>query len=324
MAVNITSLQNFINRIIQHQRKTDTKLSMLEDKLNESLFYINKVKNSITVKTGETEALTTLFTGQKIYVDTRDLSVAPSLLIDGFWEPEITHVFRKHINPDSVVFDVGANFGYFGIVAGTEVAGGKGSLHFFEANPDLINYIFKSLSVNGLGQKSQINNCAVSDKSGQEVELSVLEDLWGSSRLNVSADKVKVGGNQIKTLKKIKLKTVRLDDYVKDLKIKHVDVVKMDIEGHEDVAYRGMRKIIRTNPQLELFLEFTPAAYQAPKAFFEQIKKDFKYLYFINCDQLDPRETIEVKTYRDFTKVSNLTDWSMLLATNTAIPSSQP
>ena len=262
------------------------------------MLFRSKVKNGIAINTGETEALTTLFTGQKIYVDTRDLSVAPSLLIDGYWEPEITSVFRKHITAESVVFDVGANFGYFGIVAGTEVGNGSGKIHFFEANPDLIGYIFKSLSVNGLDKKSAINNCAVSDKSGLEVELNILDGLWGSSGLSVDTSNLIIAGQQVKTLKKVTMKTISLDDYVKDQKIKNVDVIKMDIEGHEDVAYRGMRKIIRKNPQLKLFLEFTPAAYKTPQPFFEQLQKDFKHIYLINCDRLRSEEhTSELQSH---------------------------
>ncbi|HET6925213.1 MAG TPA: hypothetical protein VFH39_05275, partial [Candidatus Saccharimonadales bacterium] len=96
--------------------------------MDETLYFIHQIKNGMTVKTGEYEALTRLFTGQKMFVDTRDISLAPHLMFDGIWEEPLTKLILSALNENSVFLDVGANFGYFGLIAGTKIK--NGSLHF--------------------------------------------------------------------------------------------------------------------------------------------------------------------------------------------------
>src|SRR5690349_20762138 len=47
-----------------------------------------------------TTALTQLYTGQKLYVDTRDISVAPHLLVDGLWEAHVTRAIATLLQED--------------------------------------------------------------------------------------------------------------------------------------------------------------------------------------------------------------------------------
>jgi len=280
-------------------------------KLDELLFYINHVKNGTTIQTGPYEALTRLFTGQKMYVDTRDISLAPHLMMDGHWEPEITKVFRDHVASDSIVFDIGANFGYFGLVAGTELDPARGQLHFFEANPELTPFIFKTLSVNGLLPVSQIVAKAVSDGPG-EVELMLLDDFWGSSGIGLQDHQIKnVAGQDIAVRSRLKVPKITVDDYVKEKGLKAIDVVKMDIEGHEEAAYRGMRKTVKKSPRLKLFLEFTDEAYKDSAKFFGHLLEDFGHVYAIHSNT--GRELEEVKSYEQLKKIMN-DRWVMLLA----------
>ena len=56
-----------------------------------------------------------------ILVDTRDYSIAPHLLLDGFWKLSETEVFRNALRPGMTVVDVGASFGYFTLIAADAV-----------------------------------------------------------------------------------------------------------------------------------------------------------------------------------------------------------
>jgi FkbM family methyltransferase len=286
--------------------------SGIQDQLNEMLFHINHVKNGTTIQTGPYEALTRLFTGQKMYVDTRDISLAPHLMLDGHWEPEITHIFRQHITPDSVVFDIGANFGYFGLVAGTDVDHRQGGqIHFFEANPELAPYIFKTLSVNGLLRTGKIVSEAVSDRAG-EIELMILDDLWGSSGIDIKSHQItNVAGRDIGVRNRVKVPMTTIDDYTKKNNIKAIDIVKMDIEGHEETAYKGMRKTVKKSPRLKMFIEFTDDAYKDSKKFFEHMLEDFGHIYIIQND--NGGTLTEVKDYATLKKIMTDT-WIMLLA----------
>lgn len=291
----------------QINKKSDTQIS----KSDELLYYVNVVKNGMTVKTGEFEALTRIFTGQKMYVDTRDISVAPHLLMDGQWEMGITKVFQRIVKEGDTVLDIGANFGYFGVVAGAKV-GNSGRVVLVEANKLLIPYINKSLSVNGLQSFSSVEHVAMGSTEGF-LELNVLEGYMGSSSV-VQGNYDNLAEFNTKVDHKEKVRSTSCDILCKELGIKKVDVIKIDIEGYEDVAYGGMRATIKKSPGLKIFLEFTGSSYKKPEDFFATIKKDFPFVYAISEDSgLTP-----VDTYSSLKKLSG-DDWIMILLSKEAV-----
>src|SRR5438132_1181289 len=73
--------------------------------------------NSGTVRLSETELATKLFSGIIIFLDPRDISVTPHIAVDYIWEYQVTRAWLSVIHENDVVFDVGANFGYYGAIA---------------------------------------------------------------------------------------------------------------------------------------------------------------------------------------------------------------
>ena len=59
--------------------------------------------------------------------------------------------------------------------------------------------------------------------------------------------------------KKITVKAERLDDLAKKENLNKIDLIKMDIEGGEAAALKGMENVLRTNTNLMLLIEFAPA-----------------------------------------------------------------
>jgi hypothetical protein len=54
--------------------------------------------------------------------------------------------------------------------------------------------------------------------------------------------------------------SITLDSFLADQNWPRVDVVKMNIEGSEGAAIKGMREVARRNPTLKLVMEFNPTA----------------------------------------------------------------
>ncbi len=109
---------------------------------------------------GDSRALTRTIYGHKMYVKTTDLSLAPHILLDGFWENWITKVFIREVQPGMVVCDIGANIGYYSLLAAASV-GERGHLHCFEANPDVCEILFQNLDINGFLSRTTVVNKAV-------------------------------------------------------------------------------------------------------------------------------------------------------------------
>ena len=81
----------------------------------------------------------------KMYVDTRDLLIAPWLLIHGEWEPEETELLKKIIKPGDVFVDVGANLGYYALLAARV---GASHVYAFEAQPSTYELLGKNVIIN--------------------------------------------------------------------------------------------------------------------------------------------------------------------------------
>ncbi len=256
---------------------------VVTERLDLACFNINMVKNSTAVSLSDHEVLTNLYTGQLIYVDDRDVSVAPWLMFLGLWEDHSGKVLRRLLSPGDVFFDIGANFGYFSLLAALEIAPRVGSLHLFEANPDLIRYLRRSLAVNGLTPYATLNNVAVAERE-QTLTLNRIQDLWGGATVH-----------DLDTLRsyrpiddvfdaEFEVQAITIDSYVADNKVERVDFVKIDVEGFEDRVYQGMQATVAANPQMKIFLEFTSGAYEDAEEFFGQISSDFSHVYMAPDD----------------------------------------
>ncbi len=287
----------------------------------ETLSQLNAIKNSQSVHVGNNQVLTRLFTGQKIFVDALDISVSPSLMLDGHWEEEVTAVLRHILKPSDSFIDVGANMGYFGIIAGTIIDGGQGgSIHMIEANPRLVPLIFKSINVTGLLGTAAVANFAISDQSG-EVELQLVKDLLGSSSLvdldtpfKAMAEMTSTVGFEVE--EKITVPAITLDAYAEMESLAKVDVVKIDIEGHEEFAYAGMTKIIDENrDDLRLMIEYSRGQYRDPVSFLQQIQDDFKFVYAIEHGS---GRLVELTAYDQVVDLAG-NSWVMLVAANREI-----
>jgi len=278
----------------------EKELGDLKRKLSDIAHSANIAKNSTTVSLGGDLMLTRLYTGQLIVVNRLDFSVAPHLMMDGQWEIEVSQLFRAHIKEDSVVFDIGANTGYFGVIASTEIK--SGNVHYFEANPEFIPIIEKTLMINCLREFSSVNNNVVSRNSDGNVQLQLRDDRWGDSFV-VTENRAMEKPDKIRNVN-----TVSIDDYCHDNSINNVDIVKIDVEGYEEEVFYGMLNTIISNPSIVIFMEYTPACYSDD--FFGMLKK-----YFTNIRAIKNNEQISVSSERELVEIFG-GDWAMLLLKN--------
>ncbi|KAF0200470.1 MAG: FkbM family methyltransferase, partial [bacterium] len=101
--------------------------------------------------TDATTVLTSLIYGPKIYLDTRETSLAPMIIQYGLWEKWVTDVFLSLVKPGMTVVDIGANCGYYSLLA-AQAVGPSGQVHCVEPNPILHNNLTRSFAINGYNQ----------------------------------------------------------------------------------------------------------------------------------------------------------------------------
>jgi len=266
----------------------ERRLGVIEQKVSsvqEMLVLMQDKPTVQTVLVDPKTLLTRLFTGIKIYLDPQDISVSAHVAVDGVWEKPVTKAWLAVLKKNDTVLDVGANFGYFGILAGQFTDRKDSKVILFEANKNLIPYITKSLSLNWLNEHVKVENLAISDRRGK-VKLNVLKDYLGSSSLHSveKLDSFMHEKMQLEVAESMSVESTTIDMYCKENNIQAVDLIKMDIEGYEEKAYAGMKDIIKSSKNLTLFIEFTKDTYENPEKFYSDLLKDFGNVYVIDKD----------------------------------------
>jgi len=262
---------------MMEESHSDSRLEGIESHLSEVLLRLSDVahsancaKNSSWYSLSENEIVTSLYTGQFIIVDRRDLSLTPSLVLTGEWELKLAQFFRSLIKPGDVVFDIGANVGYFGLIASTQ--NGDGETHFFEANPDLANLIAKSCQLNALPVcKSSVINKAIGREKGC-VTLRKPVNLWGSASCHNSifSDEQAFEGEYVVEMDSV-------DNYCAVRGSYKCNVIKIDVEGYEEEVLNGMSRLIDSNSELYVVMEYTFGAYS--ESFIDLLRKWFNKIY---------------------------------------------
>ncbi len=178
----------------------------------------------------------------KMILNQDDVAVSGMLALNSF-EPYQTSLFRKELKEGMTVVDIGANIGYYSVIAGRRV-GQNGKVFSFEPEPNNFSFLVKNIEVNNL-KNVTASQVALSNKLGTE-NLFLFAENTGSYSLVDNRG----------TATSISVKTDRLDNIIKV----PVDIIKMDIEGAEYLALEGMKKLINRSPKLILMTEFFPNA----------------------------------------------------------------
>ena len=233
---------------------------------------------------GNNKALTRTIWGQKMFLDTRDISITPHILLDGFWEMWITKVFVETIKEGMTVVEIGANMGYYTLLAAS-IIGPSGKLYAFEGNSTVYECLLQSVAVNGFLDRVTLVNKVASGKSGK-MKFHKLKQLQGATSISSREALFKFHkyADQIET---VEVETVSLDDYFNGYN-PNIDLIKIDAEGSEALIFQGMKKLLQENPHVTIICEFTPdlisGTGENPKQFLEAITEHGFKLRIINTD----------------------------------------
>jgi FkbM family methyltransferase len=160
----------------------------------------------------------------------------------GSYEVFEVGLFKESLATGMVVVDVGANVGYYTLIA-ARIVGEQGRVFGFEPDPRTLAALRANVAANRLRNVTVIGKAA-SDREG-ECEM-YLDSSANRSSLYRSASLDRV-------MRRDLIETTTVDNVLGGLA---ADVVKMDIEGAEPAALRGMRRSLK--PETVLFLEFAP------------------------------------------------------------------
>jgi FkbM family methyltransferase len=154
------------------------------------------------------------------------------------YEPGATGVVIDTMQPGSVFVDVGANTGYFSVLAALRM-GDAGRVLAFEPNPAIRPHLERHLDANGVTSRVTIVDVALADRDHEgRLYLSCWEDNDGLSSLTPAADTLARGG--LREDVTIPVLVRRFDTMPQAATLDRIDLVKIDVEGAEAQVLRGM------------------------------------------------------------------------------------
>lgn len=149
-------------------------------------------------------------------------------------------LLKQYIKPGDTVLDIGANIGFYTRIL-SELVGETGKVYAFE--PDTTNFRYLQQNARQL-KNAALYNQAVSDHTGSIT-------LYRSTMLNVDHKTYASDAYS----EKYEIPCISPDELLEG---KPVQFIKIDIQGYEYFAFRGMRRILQENPGLRILSEFFP------------------------------------------------------------------
>lgn len=152
------------------------------------------------------------------------------------------HYFLQHLASNKnhsnklIIFDIGANIGSYSNKIKKLYP--TAEIYAFEPHPKT----YKRLSIEASKNNFMAFNLGCGERSGNLKLFDYNDNLEGSQHASVHKDVIEKIHNSAST--EWEIKVITLDDFLKDMKITHVDLLKIDTEGSELNVLQGCKKAI--------------------------------------------------------------------------------
>lgn len=184
----------------------------------------------------------------RVLIDGHDLELdmGDSLAIaKGWYEVDETEWYRSQVRTGDVVVEAGANIGYFTTLL-ARLVGPTGRVVAFEPDPELSRILERNVCANGYERIVDVRAIALADRPGDLTFYRARKNS-GDNRLFSHGDDAAVFPVPVSTL----------DAELQGLG-RPIDLLKMDIQGAEDLALAGFRHTLETSPPRRILMEFWP------------------------------------------------------------------
>jgi FkbM family methyltransferase len=200
-------------------------------------------------------------------------------------EPNETKLVQSIVKKDWVCLDIGANIGYYTVLMA------KLGAFVYAFEPEILNYTKLLANTNDLTKNVSTRNVIVSDKEDENAKLYLCNlDVNGADGMH------RTYPSKWCAKTPISVKSISIDDY---LEFERVDFIKMDIEGAELGALKGMEKTLRkTNPAM--LIEFHPPSIEEYGA-----KPEDEYNFLVNLGyKITLVPDIPINSYQQLDKLT--------------------
>lgn len=181
--------------------------------------------------------------GFDICLDPRDMGVSPSIAVLGWHEMKTTELFIKLIGRGSTVVDVGANVGFFTLLA-AKLCGKEGRVFSFEPEPTSFSLLRRSVDKNNFDNVRPFQKCISNADTPQLLHLSATHNKGLHS---IARD---LGGPSIL------VQSTKLDTLASTFGLNSIDLLKIDAEGAEPEVLEGASSLLAGSRVRNIIMEW--------------------------------------------------------------------
>jgi FkbM family methyltransferase len=194
--------------------------------------------------------------------DTISLTIAQTGRFLESEEPLVTTIFNELVDEKSTVIDVGANIGWYTLLAARRAQ----KVYSFEPDPASLELLKRSILRNGFNN-IEMYPCCVSDHTGTAILY-----LGDSRNLGLHSIVRNVGS------KKIEVRSVTIDSI---FPTQTIDLMKIDAEGAEQLVMQGASKMISEGRLKHVIMEWNPESWHSLQLLeaFDAFQADKKALF---------------------------------------------
>lgn len=155
---------------------------------------------------------------------------------------------KMHFRANNTFIDIGANVGSYSLVA-SGLAGKSGKVYAFEPVSHVYRQLSQNIELNNISNIIAEPLAIYEQKKLLDIHVSDLENTGMSSIFRHDHES---GETQ-------RVQAIVFDDYVMEHDIREIQIIKMDIEGAELHALKGMQMVLK-NLRPCLIIELSPTA----------------------------------------------------------------
>ena len=158
-----------------------------------------------------------------------DDEIGREIIRKGIYDRSCIEVLKSILKqiPSAVVFDIGANIGNHAISISPDCK----QIHAFEPDADIMSILMKNININKINNIFA-NEIGLSDSARYSDFYVNMDGNIGASTLDENAKGRK--------FKKTQVYLTTGDDYIRNNKIEKIDLLKIDVEGHEIQVLRAV------------------------------------------------------------------------------------
>lgn len=284
-------------RLLQFILQSALKTGVLEYRVWQLVL---KARKSFARITPPLELETTFDDNIRIITSLSD-HIESQVFWQGFQEADegVITLLKRHLPVDGIFVDVGANIGTFTLVAAHRAF--RGQVHAFEPSAYHFARLARNVALNRF-ENVVLNQKGLYDQPGAATLF--LPSQAGEMNNSGAASLYTSGGKESREVSEA-VSLVRLDDYLRNLDMSRLDIIKIDIEGAEVKALEGAREtIMRFRPLV--FMELDLGNLMRAGCSPDEILEIWKSLNYEVSIILVTGETIPVRSVDEFGPHQNL------------------